>query len=92
MGDGSLVQMHKKQNYQNYRVQFSTECFNKDSLIHFKEKIEQKYGWSLKIGVHTSKKLVINIYNFQNILDFLNITSPYMIDCFSYKWRTTIVK
>lgn len=87
MGDGSIVQMHKKQNYQNYRIQFSTECFDKKSLNQFKERIKEKYGWHCKISLHTSKKWVINIFTFRDILAFLKITKPYMVDCFAHKWR-----
>jgi len=86
MGDGSIVQMHKKQNYQNYRIQFSTQCFSKQSLTQFKKKVEQRYGWKLKIGLHTSK-WVINIFYLQDILNFLKITKPHMINCFAYKWQ-----
>lgn len=84
MGDGNLTRYKNKKN--SYRIHFSTQCFNKQSLTQFKEKIEQRYGWKLKTGLHTSK-WVINIYNFQNILDFLKITESYQVDCFAYKWR-----
>jgi hypothetical protein len=90
MGDGSLVQMHKKKNHQSYRIQFSTECFEKESLIKFKEKLEQRYSWNCKIELHPSKRWVINIYNFQDICDFLRMTKPYAVNCFSYKWRALI--
>lgn len=91
MGDGSIVQ-HKNRKNPNYRIQFSTECFDKESIIKFRNKLEQKYNWNCKITLHTSKKYVINIYNLPNVLNFLEITKSYMVDCFAYKWKPVLNK
>lgn len=85
MGDGSLVKMHKGK--KDYRMQFSTQCFNKKDINMLIQRINNQYGWHCMLGKHPCGKFVINMYRWREIIQFLKLTKPHMVSCFSYKWR-----
>lgn len=85
MGDGSLVEMRKGK--KDYRMQFSTQCFNKKDINILIQKINKQYGWHCLLGKHPCGRFVMNMYRWREIIQFLKLTKPHMVNCFDYKWR-----
>jgi len=84
MGDGTLVY---KEGYR-YNLSFATCCFTKESQELFRNRLEEKYGWKFKIAYKKGyKHPFLHMYGQDDILSFLETTKPFMVNCFSYKWR-----
>jgi len=87
MGDGSLMyNTPNKRKKKFYYIQLCTECFNKDDQDFLVGKLNKT------LGLHFILQRFRNTYRIFNkkqneVKDFLFKMYPYMIDCFSYKWR-----
>jgi hypothetical protein len=77
MGDGCAIRLSGK-----YQLAFCTNCFDNNSLNILKLKIYEKYNWNLRQNKHNH----LCLYGKKDINDFLDMTAPYKVDCFNYKW------
>lgn len=82
MGDGCLGKSGGR-----YSLQFATLCFNKESIIYYKNKIEKEYGIGTKIYRRKSdNNHLMHISKREDIIKFLEMTEEYSVPCFNYKW------
>jgi len=87
MGDGSLS--FRTGHGRTHAIFFYTYDFTEQECDFLGNKLKEKYGFNIKTYKRSNRKYKgkeIYISGKRDVLRFLEMTRPYMVDCFAYKW------
>lgn len=87
MGDGSTRWMNRKK-ARRVNIHIATYGFDNDSVIFLRNKLNELGLEKIKIYyrlMNPNRQPHIYIDNDEDVIKFMNIVKPYIIDCFAYK-------